>query len=138
MESRPTKVLVIEDDDYSREVLALILEAEGYEMESAGEGGDGYRCATEMQPDVIVLDLGMPGIDGKEFISLLRADPALRDTPILVVTGNELEGQAALTLGADRCFIKPVNFEELVRSIGNVTRNAAPASENHQAQGEAG
>lgn len=121
MNRAPLKVLVIEDDDYSREIFALILEQEGYEMESAGEGGDGYRCATEMQPDVIVLDLGMPGMDGKEFIGLLRADPLLRAIPILVVTGNELEAQAALLLGANRCFIKPVDFTALVGAIHELT-----------------
>jgi DNA-binding response OmpR family regulator len=125
MKREPLKVLVIEDDDYSREILALILEQEGYEMESAGEGGDGYRCATEMQPDVIVLDLGMPGMDGKEFISMLRADASLQATPILVVTGNELEAHAALMLGANRCFIKPVDFTALVLAIHEVTQ--APA-----------
>jgi CheY-like chemotaxis protein len=127
MERQPLKVLVIEDDDYSREILALYLEQAGYEMESAGEGGDGYRCATEMRPDVIVLDLGMPGMNGKEFIQIMRADQALQTIPIVVVTGNELEAEAARLLGANCCFLKPVDFLALVQAIGEVVQAHPPS-----------
>ncbi|HZS05234.1 MAG TPA: response regulator [Blastocatellia bacterium] len=117
-----SKILVIEDDDYSRDALAHILEAEGYETESAGEGGDGYECALEMRPDVIVLDLGLPGLNGNQFIRMIRADETLRSTPILVVTGNNMAGQAAVELGANACFIKPIEFDALISAIASLKR----------------
>jgi DNA-binding response OmpR family regulator len=118
------KILVIEDDDYSRDALAHILESEGYEMEFAGEANDGYECALEMQPDVIILDMRLPGMDGKQFIEMMRADDALKAIPILVVTGNYLEGKAAIEMGASGCFVKPVDFSELIRAVSELSRGA--------------
>jgi len=119
------KILVIEDDEYSRDALAHLLAAEGYEAQSASDGESGLTKAHEMQPDVIVLDLNLPGIDGKQVIQMIRNDGPLRDVPILIVTGDEdRAAQSAVELGADGYLTKPVEFDNLIRAIDKL-RGAA-------------
>jgi CheY-like chemotaxis protein len=112
------KILVIEDDEYSRDALAHLLTAEGYEAQSASDGESGLEKAHKMQPDVVVLDLNLPGIDGKGVIQMLRGDGPLRDVPILIVTGDEdRAAQSAVEMGADGYLTKPVEFDDLIRAI---------------------
>src|SRR5205085_3990791 len=119
------KILVIEDDEYSRDALAHLLAAEGYEARSASDGESGLAKAHEMQPDVIVLDLNLPGIDGKQVIQMIRNDGPLSDVPILIVTGDEdRAAQSAAELGAHGYLTKPVQFDNLLRAIDQL-RGAA-------------
>ena len=118
MAERKEKILVIEDDEYSRDALAHLLAAEGYEAQSASDGESGLAKAHEMHPNVIVLDLNLPGIDGKQVIQMLRNDGPLRGVPILVVTGDDdRDAQSAVDLGADGYLTKPVEFGDLIRAI---------------------
>lgn len=119
-EEKP-KILVIEDDEYSRDALAHLLTAEGYEAESANDGESGIAQAQELRPDVIVLDLNLPGIDGNQVIRMLRKDQLLREVPILVVTGDEdRAGQSAVEMGAAGYLTKPVEFDDLIRAISDL------------------
>ncbi len=123
------KILVIEDDEYSRDALAHLLAAEGYEAQSASDGESGLAKAHAMQPDVIVLDLNLPGIDGKAVIQMIRDDGPLSDVPILVVTGDEdRAGQSAVELGADGYLTKPVEFDDLIRAIDGLKTGAHRAA----------
>jgi len=118
MTEQNLKVLVIEDDEYSRDALAHLLAAEGYEAQSASDGESGLASAHEMRPDVIVLDLNLPGIDGKQVIQMIRKDGPLKKVPILIITGNEdRAAQSAVELGADGYLTKPVEFDDLIRAI---------------------
>ena len=118
MAEHKEKILVIEDDEYSRDALAHLLAAEGYEAQSASDGESGLEKAREMRPDVIVLDLNLPGIDGKQVIQMLRNDGPLRGVPILVVTGDDdQDAQSAVELGADGYLTKPVEFDDLIHAI---------------------
>ena len=118
MAEHKEKILVIEDDEYSRDALAHLLAAEGYEAQSASDGESGIEKAHELQPDVIVLDLNLPGIDGKQVIRMLRNDGPLRGVPILVITGDEdRAAQSAVDLGADGYLTKPVEFDDLIGAI---------------------
>jgi CheY-like chemotaxis protein len=128
LEQKP-KVLVIEDDEYSRDALAHLLVAEGYEAQSANDGESGLEKAHEMRPDVIVLDLNLPGIDGKRVIEMIRQDGPLRMVPILVVTGDEdKEAQAAVDTGADGYLTKPVEFDDLIRAISDLNARLLSAN----------
>jgi CheY-like chemotaxis protein len=119
-EEKP-KILVIEDDEYSRDALAHLLTAEGYEAESATDGESGIAQAQELRPDVIVLDLNLPGIDGRQVIRTLRKDQTLREVPILVVTGDEdRAAQSAVEMGAAGYLTKPVEFDDLIRAISDL------------------
>jgi two-component system KDP operon response regulator KdpE len=115
MEQRQPHILIIEDDDYSREALEYFLTAEGYRTQAVANGCTGYRVARRTAPDLIVLDLGLPDLDGKQLIERLRRHRKLRATPIIVVSG--LSGEAAAALGANVCLLKPVAFEELLQAI---------------------
>lgn len=131
-EEKP-KVLVIEDDEYSRDALAHLLAAEGYEAQSASDGEAGLAKAHEMQPGVIILDLNLPGIDGKEVIQMLRRDGPLRDVPILIVTGDEdRAAQSAVDLGADGYLTKPVEFDDLIGAIDQIKAGAASAARSRR------
>jgi CheY-like chemotaxis protein len=123
------KILVIEDDEYSRDALAHLLAAEGYEAQSANDGETGLAKAHEMHPEVIVLDLNLPGIDGKQVIRMIRRDGPLRDVPILIVTGDEdRAAQSAVELGADGYLTKPVEFDDLIRAIDELKPGAHRAA----------
>ena len=125
MAEHKEKILVIEDDEYSRDALAHLLAAEGYEAQSASDGESGLTKAHELHPDVIVLDLNLPGIDGKQVIQMLRGDGPLRDVPILIITGDEdRAAQSAVELGADGYLTKPVEFDDLIGAIDKL-RGAA-------------
>ena len=121
MAERPIKVLVIEDDEYSRDALAHLLAAEGYDAQSAHDGEAGLDKARETNPDVIVLDLNLPGIDGQQVIKMIRGDQSIASIPILVVTGDDDKAaQAAVDIGADGYLTKPVEFDTLISAITNI------------------
>jgi DNA-binding response OmpR family regulator len=121
MAERQIRVLVIEDDEYSRDALAHLLAAEGYDAQSAHDGEAGIDKARKINPDVIVLDLNLPGIDGKQVIKMIRGDQSLASIPILVVTGDDdKEAQAAVQMGADGYLTKPLEFDALISAITNI------------------
>ena len=127
MAEQQIKVLVIEDDEYSRDALAHLLDAEGYDAQSAHDGEAGLEKAKETKPDVIVLDLNLPGIDGQQVIKRIRGDQSLASIPILVVTGDDDKAaQAAVDIGADGYLTKPVEFDTLISAITNI--QASPVS----------
>jgi DNA-binding response OmpR family regulator len=121
MKGRKMSVLVIEDDEYSRDALARLLLAEGYEAQAADDGESGFAKAQELRPDIIVLDLSLPGLDGKQLIRHIRDDNLLKAIPILVVTGHgDSEARSAVDLGADAYLTKPVDFDDLVHLVSDL------------------
>lgn len=125
MSEQQIKVLVIEDDEYSRDALAHLLASEGYDAQSAHDGEAGLEKAKETNPDVIVLDLNLPGIDGKQVIKMIRGDESIASIPILVVTGDDDKAaQAAVDIGADGYLTKPVEFDTLIGAITNIQTGA--------------
>jgi CheY-like chemotaxis protein len=121
MNNKNVKILVIEDDEYSRDALAHLLVSEGYEAQSASDGESGLAKAQEIHPHVIVLDLNLPGIDGKQVIEMIRNDGPLRSVPILIITGDEAKAaQAAVDLGADGYLTKPLEFDDLINAISSL------------------
>lgn len=129
MNNHNVKILVIEDDEYSRDALAHLLVSEGYEAQSASDGESGLEKAHAMQPDVIVLDLNLPGIDGKQVIEKIRGDGPLSSVPILVVTGDEdRAAQDAVDLGADGYLTKPMEFDDLINAISGMKSKPAGVS----------
>ncbi len=87
---REVRILVVDDDPGARELLSSILAPAGFHVEMAADGAEGVRLARENPPDLILLDLMMPGISGFDAIEILKADPRTRDIPILVVTAKDL------------------------------------------------
>jgi two-component system cell cycle response regulator DivK len=112
------RILIIEDDDETRELLRLALEQRGYEVSVADDGVRGYDTALFLKPDLIVTDIQMPGADGVHVIRRVRDTPALERTPILVTTafGN---GTAtfSLQLGANAYEPKPINPDSFMATV---------------------
>ena len=115
------KVLVIEDDQRIRELVCQHLAAEGHSVSSNANGLDGLRTLTADPPDVLVLDLGLPDLDG---IDLLRRVRSVADMPVLVLTAREDESTilAAFSGGADDYVVKPVSGPQLSARISALLR----------------
>jgi two-component system KDP operon response regulator KdpE len=121
-------VLLIEDDDRVAEALIGSLQRRGYEVVPARDGRTGLREAITQRPDVVLLDLGLPDMDG---ITLLRKLRGASDVPVIVVTARGTVDDIArgLDIGADDYLVKPFDLGELVARMRRAMRRAAPAEE---------
>ena len=119
------RVLVIEDDAEITDVLRRFLRQEGHEVRTAVDGYDALPAAAEFVPDLVILDLGLPGLDGVEVCRRLRAEG---DVPILILTARtELEDRVeGLDSGADDYLMKPFERQELLARIRALLRRRPP------------
>ena len=119
-------VLVIEDDRNTADLVALYLEREGFRPVTAGDGEAGLALAEQYRPDLVVLDLMLPKIDGWEVCRRLRQKS---EVPVIMLTarGEEIDRVAGLTLGADDYVVKPFSPRELVARVKAVLRRAPRA-----------
>lgn len=123
------KILIADDDGQMLRALRILLSAHGYEVFTAGTGAEALAQAVEHHPDLVMLDLGMPGLDGIEVIQGLRGWTAV---PILVVSGRtgSADKVDALDAGADDYVTKPFAADELLARIRALTRRqSGPADE---------
>src|SRR6201987_2626102 len=124
--TRPVRVLVVEDDEEIAQVLQRSLRLEGYEVKLAADGVRGLDEAHAFLPDVIVLDLGLPRLDGIDVARRLRDDGD--DTPILMLTARDaLESRVeGLDVGADDYLVKPFERQELLARMRALLRRRPP------------
>jgi two-component system, OmpR family, alkaline phosphatase synthesis response regulator PhoP len=118
------RILIIEDEPDITEIVKYNLERNHYQVSSAGTGEEGLKAARETLPDMILLDLMLPGMDGLEVCRKLREDPRTRDLLIIMLTakGTEADIVVGLTLGADDYVVKPFSTTELMARIKAVLR----------------
>ena len=123
-----TRVLVVDDEPQIRRALAINLRARGYDVVEAPTGEDALVAAADRHPDVVVLDLGLPGIDGIEVVEGIRGWSSV---PIVVlsVRDSEADKVAALDAGADDYVTKPFGMDELLARMRAALRRAVPAPE---------
>jgi two-component system cell cycle response regulator DivK len=111
------KILYIEDNPDNMRLVQKVLKARGYEVHGAVNGSDGVSMAEELKPDLILLDINLPDIDGYEVASRIRnsKEPSLHTIIMIAITANVLKGDAekALKSGCDAYLPKPVNIQEL-------------------------
>jgi two-component system, cell cycle response regulator DivK len=112
-------LLVVEDNEPSREALSRRLARRDYAIVAAADGLEAVEVAHSAMPDLILMDLGLPGIDGWEATARLKADAATRHIPIIVLSAHAMTGDRALALaaGGDDFDTKPVRFERLLEKI---------------------
>ena len=113
------RILVIEDENDIRQLLRFNLEREGFAVLEAADGLGGLHMATSELPDLVVLDLMLPGMDGCDVCRRLKAQPVTAAIPVLMLTarGEEVDRIVGLTLGADDYVVKPFSVRELVLRI---------------------
>lgn len=127
MTSAALQVLLVEDEPQMRRFLRVALEGSGYRYLEAGTGQEGLALAVQHRPDVILLDLGLPDMDGLELMTRLRA---WSQTPVIVISarGQETDKIGALDVGADDYLTKPFGTGELLARIRVALRHADPGA----------
>ena len=116
------RVLVVDDNVISADLMATLLTMSGHDVRTAYTGPTGLKAAVAHLPDVVLLDIGLPGLNGYEVARRLRQDPRLKDVRLVAMTGygDEADRQLALEAGFDVHMVKPVNYpkvEELLRTL---------------------
>ncbi len=132
--SEPAHILVVDDDPNVAEVLGRYLEREGYVVETSGDGADALARALADLPDLVVLDLMLPGIDGLEVCRRLRA---VAPIPVIMLTarGEESDRILGLELGADDYVAKPFSPREVVARVRAVLRRASATTDTSLPRG---
>lgn len=119
----PTTILIVEDDKFLRELIAQKLVKENYEVSEAIDGEEGIKKIKEEKPDLILLDLILPGIDGFEVLSKMKEDPNLSSVPVIILSnlGQKEDVEKGLKLGAIDYLIKahftPGEIIEKIRKV---------------------
>ena len=113
------RILAIEDHAENRRILRLLLASGGYEMLEAVTGEEGVAMAEKERPDLILMDIQLPGLDGYEATRRIKANPAIRHIPIIVVTSYALSGDdvKAFEAGCDAYVTKPFVPRELLAKV---------------------
>lgn len=116
---RDVRILYIEDNPENRLLVKRILEAEGYSVIEAADGLVGLEIAARMQPDLILLDINLPEMDGYDLARRFRDTPGLQQVPILAITANVMQGDRERTLeaGCDGYIQKPIDVDRLPEQV---------------------
>jgi len=112
-------ILYIEDNYHNRRLVRKILEPRGYSLVEAEDGLTGLSMARDLKPPLILLDIGLPGMDGLEVVAELKADRSVKDIPVIAVTASAMVGdrERFLAAGCDDYLSKPVQVMELVNKV---------------------
>lgn len=122
--SEPATILIVDDEERNRKLLEVFMQAEGYRTLSVGNGRDAVAAATREQPDLILLDMMMPGMDGFDVARALKEEPALRSIPVIVVSSldDAASRRRVISAGADDVIHKPVDRWELSQHVARLLK----------------
>jgi CheY-like chemotaxis protein len=121
------RILIAEDHPTMRDAMRLVLEGEGFEIAEASDGASALNMVRAEPPDLVFLDMNMPGSDGADVLSEIKSDPATAGVHVIVVTASGEEGRArAISLGADGYFTKPFSPTALLRTVEEVLGPSEP------------
>lgn len=123
-------ILLIEDDPLSARLAGLVLDSAGYQVLSAQSGTEGLSIAREVSPDLIVLDLMLPGMDGFEVLSRLRSDPRTSNLKVVIVSSRSqpADKETADKVGADAYLTKPYRKDHLLDAVRSLLGSRAGSS----------
>jgi CheY-like chemotaxis protein len=121
------RILVVDDNDDNRDALARRLERRGFDVLAAVDGISGCESAASDAPDLVLMDMNMPELDGWEASRAIRANPRTRDLPVIALTAHAMAGdrERALAAGCTDYHTKPVEFGKLLAQIGAILNAAA-------------
>ncbi|NOZ56290.1 MAG: response regulator [Calditrichaeota bacterium] len=113
------RVLVVDDNDLNLELVTDLLEVAGFSVHSATTAEEGIQLARTTQPDLILMDVGLPGMDGLEAARILKNDPRTRGIPLVALTAHAMRGdrERALAAGCDGYITKPIDTRTFVRDV---------------------
>jgi len=121
-----TRILIVEDHPTMREAMRLVLEGEGFVIDEAADGQRALEMMRTEPPDLVFLDMNMPGSSGAEVLTEIRADPVTAGIRVIVVTADGEEGRArAMAIGADEYFTKPFSPITLLSTVEQVLSSPA-------------
>ncbi len=123
MEASEIKVLIVEDNQMNMMLVKDILSLNGYKTIEAGTGAEAIRLVAVEKPDVVLMDLHLPGLDGMAATRMLKADERFRDIPVLALTAaaSRMETEEILSRGFDGCVTKPIDVDRLLEEIRRCT-----------------
>lgn len=116
------RILLVEDNQDNQDLMRFLLERAGYEVLAAGNGRQGMEAARRERPDVVVMDLSMPEMDGWHAARQMKNDPELRRIPLVAVTAHAMPGdqRKALEAGFDRYLTKPINIHMFDATVAQI------------------
>ena len=122
------RILVVEDQEDNRQILRDLLGSTDYEIIEAGDGEEALAAVAAQRPDLILMDIQLPLLDGYEATRRIKADPALRAIPIIVITSYALSGddEKARAAGCDAYFSKPFSPRQLLAKVREYLSPGAP------------
>ncbi|MCG3205013.1 MAG: Transcriptional regulatory protein SrrA [Elusimicrobia bacterium] len=127
------KILVVDDDPDIRRLVETVLERDGFSVQSASSAAEFFKTLAAFKPDLVVLDLQLPDMDGFGIIKKLRADPMTLHLPVVMLTVQSIDSYkiAGLEIGADDYIVKPFNHGEFVARIKALLRRSKPKDPSH-------
>jgi len=122
--SRPTRVLLVEDNELNRDMLSRRLARRGFEVVTATDGETAIQQTNESKPDLILMDMGLPGLNGWDATRRIKANPEMNAIPVIALTAHamKVDREQALAAGCDAFETKPVELERLLTTIRDLLR----------------
>ncbi len=120
------KILIVEDNPMNLELATDLLEAAGYVVIQAGTAEEGIKLARDEFPDLILMDVGLPGMDGLEATGVLKQDPATKDIPVIAITAHAMKGdeKKALAAGSAGYITKPIDTRAFPKTVTRFIESA--------------
>ncbi len=121
-----TKILLVEDNEMNRDMLSRRLQRKGYDVAMAVDGEEGVAMATSEAPDLILMDMSLPVLNGWDATRRIKADPALTGIPVIALTAHAMasDREQALAAGCDSYETKPIDLPQLLEKIESLLRRA--------------
>lgn len=130
MSAMRARILIVDDHPTMREAMRLVLADEGFTVDEAADGARALDMVASDRPDLVLLDLNIPGISGQDLLEALKASRVTSGIPVVVVTAEEEEGRrAALQAGAEDYLTKPFSPRALVLTVEQVLEGSEPTGE---------
>lgn len=121
-----TKILLVEDNEMNRDMLSRRLQRKGYDVAMAVDGEEGVAMAVSEAPDLILMDMSLPVLNGWDATRRIKADPALARIPVIALTAHAMasDREQALAAGCDSYETKPIDLPQLLEKIESLLRRA--------------